>query len=133
MIDVVSSSRVRCRKIDIADIDRLVDLITRSFSYVPNRDVWVQTFQRLSDHLTPRGSPRYGYFLECEDTLVGVILQIYSSILVNGEARIRCNVSGRYVESAFRCYASMLTLDGRRYKDVKLSSLRYRWKNGRPG
>ena len=108
--------RVRCREIHIADIDRLVGLLTRGFPHPPHRDDWVHTFQRLSEHSTPPGFPRYGYLLECEDTLVGVILQIYSSILVNGETRIRCNVSSWCVEPAFRSYASMLA--SRRHKDV---------------
>ena len=117
MIDFASSSRVRCREIDTTDIDQLVELLTKGF-YPDRRDVWVQRIQRLSEHPTPPGFPKYGYLLECKDTLVGASLMIYSSILLNGERRIRCNVSGWYVEPAFRSYASMLTSHGRGHKHV---------------
>jgi hypothetical protein len=117
MIDLVSYSRVLCRGIGKSDIERVVDLLTKGF-YPSHRDDWVRRFQCLSEHPTPSGFPKYGYLLECKDTVVGVSLLIYSSILFNGETRIRCNVSSWYVEPAFRDYGSMLTSHGRGHKNV---------------
>jgi hypothetical protein len=117
MIDLVSHSRVLCRGIDKTDIERVVNLLTKGF-YPSRRDDWVRRLQRLSEHPTPAGFPKYGYLLECKDTVVGVSLLIYSSVLFNGETRIRCNVSSWYVEPGFRNYASMLTSHGRGQKNV---------------
>jgi hypothetical protein len=116
-IGSASSSRIHCREIEVADIDRLVDLLTKGF-HPCRRDDWLQRLRRLSEHPTPPGFPKYGYLLECKGTLVGVSLMIYSSIPLNGDARIRCNDSGWYVEPAFRSYASMLASRGRGYKNV---------------
>jgi len=115
--DFASARRIRCREIDVADIEPLVDLLTKGF-YPSQRDAWVQRLQRLSQHPTPLGFPKYGYLLEWGDTLIGVSLVIYSSILVNGETRIRCNNSSWYVEPEFRSYASMLASHGRGHKNV---------------
>jgi hypothetical protein len=108
---------VRCREIGSADIIPLVDLLTRGF-YPSRREDWVQRLQRLARHPTPAGFPKYGYVLECEDTLVGASLVIYSSVLVNGEKSIRCNDSSWYVKPEFRSYASMLASHGRGHKNV---------------
>lgn len=39
---------------------------------------------------------------------MGVGLTIFTTIEVNGEPAIRCNVSSWYVEPAYRCYAAVL-------------------------
>ncbi len=117
MLDTVSASRVRRREIRTTDIDRLTDLLTRGFRG-PRRYDWVCTFNRLSEHPTPLGFPKYGYLLECEDRLVGVILQIYSAISHNGGMSIRCNDSSWYVEPAFRTYASLLISHGHKNEQV---------------
>ena len=49
---------------------------------------------------------------------MGVILLIFSSIHVNGEPKIRCNVSSWYVEPAYRGYAAMLVSRAMRYKHI---------------
>jgi hypothetical protein len=120
--DFTSSSRVRCRAIQPPDLDRLTDLLTKGF-YPTRRVDWVQRLQRLSEHPTPRGFPKYGYVLECKDTLVGASLVIYSSMLIDGETRIRCNVSSWYVEPEFRSYASMLASRGTGHEDVTYLNL----------
>jgi hypothetical protein len=111
--------RIRCREIGTADIGGVVDLLTNGFrDHHRTRDFWVQALKRLSEHPTPPGFPRYGYLLECEDTTVGVILLIFSSILVEGATSIRCNVSSWYVEPAFRGYAAMLVSRALRHRHV---------------
>ena len=117
LIDSGSSSRIRCREIEAADIDRVVDLLMVGF-YPSRREDWVQRLQSLSNHPTPPGFPKYGYVLEWKGSLVGVSLVIYSFIRLNGVAKFRCNNSGWYVRSAFRAYASMLASRGRGHKNV---------------
>jgi len=43
---------------------------------VPRRSVkyWLKALERLSEHSTPLGLPRYGYLLENDGILVGVII-----------------------------------------------------------
>lgn len=109
--------RIRCREIGSADVDRIVDLLTRGFR-VRTREFWARALRRLSEHPTPPGLPKYGYLLECSDNPVGVLLLIYSSIEANGETRVRCNVSSWYVEPSYRSYATILVSRALRHKHV---------------
>jgi hypothetical protein len=118
LLDVVSQpARIRCREIGTADVERIVNLLTSGFRN-RTRGHWVSALKRLSEHPTPPGFPKYGYLLESRDTPVGVILLIFSSILVEGETRIRCSTSSLYVEPAYRSYAAMLVSHALKYKQV---------------
>jgi hypothetical protein len=108
-----------CREICRGDIDRIVDLLTNGFrSHHRTRDFWIRAFERLAVHPTPAGFPKYGYFLESKGTPVGVILLIFSSIVANGETRVRCNVSSWYVDPSFRSYAAMLVSRALNHRNV---------------
>src|ERR1700757_3627930 len=101
------TSAVRCRRIEVTDLDGVVTLLTTGFRKRP-REFWMRALARLSEHSTPPELPKYGYLLEVQGTPVGVILQIYYSILVDGQIQIRCSMSSWYVKPAFRGYAAML-------------------------
>src|ERR1700692_2182084 len=91
--------QISCAEIGEADLGGAADLLTSGFSiYGRTRDFWVRALERLSEHPTPPGFPKYGYLLKSNDIPVGVILLIFSSVFVDGKARIRCNVSSWYVE-----------------------------------
>lgn len=107
---------VRCREIRADDIDNVVGLLTQGFAR--KRDYWCGALKRLSDHGTPPGFPKYGYVLEHEARLVGVVLLIFTDIRVTGESRIRCNVSSWYVEPEYRSYGSILAMRAVRHKDA---------------
>jgi GNAT superfamily N-acetyltransferase len=109
--------RVCCRQITVADLDGIADLLTRGFASQP-RDFWVRGLRRLSEHRTPPGFPKYGYLLECNGAPVGAVILIFSSIVGDGEARIRCNMSSIYVEPEFRGYGAMLRLQVLKYNHV---------------
>jgi hypothetical protein len=108
---------MRRREIGAADLDGIVDLLNVGFP-ARGRDHWVNAIERLSQHPTPAGYPKYGFLLERKGLPVGVSLHIYSSVPVNGEERIRCNLSSWYVEPAYRSYASALASDGLKRRDV---------------
>jgi hypothetical protein len=61
--------KVRSRQIVDADIDGVVDLLTRGFN-LRNRDYWQHALEKLSTHPTPAGMPKYGYLLEGGGDLV---------------------------------------------------------------
>jgi hypothetical protein len=109
--------RIRCRQIGSADIDGVVNLLTGGFR-IRVRDFWIRAFQRLSEHATPPGFPKYGYLLEAQGKPVGVVLLIFSIIDMNGEPRIRCSMSSWYVEPAFRAYGAILRSQALQHKDV---------------
>ena len=116
--DMTTAPRIRCRQVDKADIGGVVNLLTSGLR-IRTRDFWARAFQRLSEHPAPLGYPKYGYLLECKGTPVGVLLLIFSSsIVVNGEVRIRCSTSSWYVEPAFRSYAAMLRSQALKRKQV---------------
>ena len=70
--------------------------------------------QRLDDHRIPPNVPKYGYVLESNGSLVGVLLLIHSSV----ENSIRCYTSGFYVEPEFRPYGPFLDAVATARKDV---------------
>jgi hypothetical protein len=117
--------KIRCRQIRETETDRIVDLLWSGFRarltngfHGRSRDYFKRALQRLSEHPTPPGFPKYGYLLEREGAPIGALLLIYSSIFVNGNTVIRCNVSQWYVEPAFRGYASMLVSHALKHKEV---------------
>lgn len=104
-----AAPRIRCRQIAPSDLESAASLLAKGFSSTrADRGFWLRALQRLSEHPSPEGFPKYGYLLESGDIPVGIILLIFSRLTVGGEAKIRCNVSSWYVEPAFRVYASPL-------------------------
>src|SRR5262245_30521546 len=108
---------IRSRQITYADADAVVDLLTRGFP-TRGRRYWQQAFTKLASHPTPLGLPKYGYLLENDGDLVGVILLIFSTIPAGASTSIRCNVSSWCVEPAFRSHAALLISLAIRHKNV---------------
>jgi hypothetical protein len=94
-----------------------VKLLTRGF---PRRGTqyWRQALERLARRPTATGLAKYGYLLEVDDSIVGVILLIFSTGDAGDDRVTWCNVSAWYVEPAFRAYAPLLTSRAFHYKDV---------------
>jgi hypothetical protein len=113
------SPRIRCRRIEDADLPAVVDLLTRGFSPRRTRAFWHDVIERLRNRPTPAELPRYGYLLETGDRLVGAILQIFSIIRATDRApSTRCNVSSWYVDPEFRGYAPLLVARAIKQKAV---------------
>ena len=74
------SPRIRCRRIEDADLAAVVDLLTRGFSPRRTRAFWHDVMERLRNRTSPAELPRYGYLLESGGRLVGAILQIFATI-----------------------------------------------------
>lgn len=56
--------------------------------------------------------------MENDGVPVGVLLLIYTSLVVDGVAKVRCNVSSWYVEPAFRGYAALLSSHATAHKHL---------------
>lgn len=121
--------RIRSREIRPDDIDRIANLLHTGFPE-RSRDHWLLTLNRLATHATPAGYPKFGYMLETDGTPVGVLLLIFSSMMVAGETRIRGNVASWYVEPSFRSHATMLTSRALAQKNVtflNITPARHTW------
>jgi hypothetical protein len=105
--------KVRCRQIREPDLDALADLLTRGFA-ARTRNYWTTALARLGARGAPEGCPKYGYLLEADGAVVGVLLLIFTAI---GE-RVRCNVSSWYVEPAHRSHAALLAAMASKLKHV---------------
>jgi hypothetical protein len=110
-------AKPRFREILESDLDAIGDLLTRGFVY-RRREYWMHGLRRQSTRALPSDTPRYGYMIESEDTPVGCLLLIYTTKMIDGEARTFCNVSSWYVDPLFRNYAALFASMTQKRKDV---------------
>lgn len=79
---------VRVREIGLPDLDGVIDLLTKGYWRSP-RSYWMSVIERLTTHQTPQGYPRYGYLVENDGTLVGVIFDdLHRPRLGGGDQRV---------------------------------------------
>jgi len=83
-----------------------------------SRDYWMQGLRRQAAREVPNGYPRFGYMLDHDGAVAGVLLLLYTARTDGTDAAIQCNLSSWYVEPAFRNYAPMLTKIAQRHKEV---------------
>jgi hypothetical protein len=114
--------RIRCRLIGEADIESVIDLLSKGF-LTRTRAYWEHAMQQLARREAPAAFPRFGYVLEDNGTPVGVLLLIFATLHARGEAYVRCSGSGWYVDPAYRGYASFLLAATHRYKDVTYTNV----------
>src|SRR5262249_8413024 len=114
--------RVRFRQIVDADVNDVVDLLTRGFAPRRARAFWQEAMARLAAHETP-GAPRYGYMLDDGNKPVGVVLLVSSVVPTGDGSHVRSNVSSWYVDPAFRSFASVLISQAIRHKNVTYVNL----------
>jgi hypothetical protein len=105
MEDANTRSRIYSREIVDADVDTLAKFLGKGLGYSSQR--FLQILQRLRQHPTPAGFPKFGFVLQNDKTIVGAILLIYSTIWSEGVPYIRCHVTSWYVEPDFRAYATL--------------------------
>ena len=112
-----------------SDVNIATDLLVQGFP-MRRRQYWSTGFSRLAKHRSPAGSPKYGYVLECNGSLVGVVLLITSSIQTGNAQTIRCNLSSWFVAPAFRAFSPLLILRAISRRDVtyvNISAARHTW------
>lgn len=104
-MSLLNRQRVRCREINREDLAQVAKLLRIGH---PDRDLqyWHNALATLSAHNAPSLLPKYGYVLEVEDSLVGVLLTVFAK-LPGGV--VRCNVSSWYVAPNYRPYGSLLS------------------------
>jgi hypothetical protein len=120
MVNTASHSiptKNHCRQIERSDFDAVIALLTRGFP-IRAESHWRRALSRLETRVTPPDYPKYGYLLENEGAVVGVILLIFTGVEAGGEIGRRCYLSSWYVEPAFRSYASLLVSAAIRRREV---------------
>ena len=108
---------ISCRPIADRDLPAVVDLLSSGFRERA-QEFWTTALDRLAQHPTPAGYPKYGYILEVLGRPVGVLLLIFSRVPGYPKDRVRCNVSSWYVEPEYRSYAAMLVSQALKHKEV---------------
>jgi hypothetical protein len=98
---------IRCREISAADEDAVISLLVRIFRG-HDREFWIRALRRITVYGVVQGYPECGYLLERNGSVVGVLLLIFRSMIVDDEIRVSCNVSSWCVDPDARSYASML-------------------------
>jgi hypothetical protein len=121
VIRSATPTSVKCRQITEADLQEVTDLLTRGYEYTRPRMFWESVLAVLARRSVPTGYPRFGYVIESDRNLVGVLLTIFSTVWKNETASIRCCGSGWYVDPPFRVYASLLA--SRPFKDKHVTVL----------
>lgn len=112
-----SSTALRCRQINDADIDAIATLLARGFPR-RKRSYWLRALAVLGNRKPPMGLPKYGYMMESDCRPIGVILLICTLVRVGDKLVPRCNVSSWFVEPRFRVYASLLISHAYRDRNV---------------
>lgn len=114
------TQRIRCRQIEPADIAVVVRLLHTGF---PDRTLayWERGLGRLAARESPPGVPRFGYVLDRDGELVGVLLTIYAVVSGGAGTHLRCNLSSWYVAPEFRTLGTVL--DGQAMRDKSVTYL----------
>ncbi|GEO97818.1 hypothetical protein [Methylobacterium haplocladii] len=115
-----NAAALRCRMIEETDRDAVVALLCKGFSGRSEAH-WRRGLERHIARGVPDGVPRYGYLLERDGAVVGVLLTLYTRIEDGAGSHLRCNLSSWYVEPAVRAAATLL--DGRAMRDKSVTYL----------
>ena len=106
--------RVRCRQIAQSDLDGLAGFLAHGFPRTNHGD-WITGFARIAALPPVEGMPHFGYVLESESGIVGVLLVISSQ---RSDGRIIGNLSSWYVEPNWRTHSTLLVAMATKQKHV---------------
>ena len=111
---VPQPQRVRCRQIAESDLGTLSGFLAHGFPRTDHGD-WNVGFARLAALPAVEGMPKFGYVLESESGIVGVLLLISSQ---RRDGRIIANLSSWYVEPNWRTHSTLLVAMATKQKHV---------------
>lgn len=113
---------LRSRRIEEGDRRGVTACLCRGF---PERGetYWTQALERLSALPLVDDLPRYGYVLEADCGIVGVLLTIYSRHHGAQGDEIRCNLSSWCVDDAYRSYGAKLVTGALKRRDITYTNI----------
>src|SRR5262249_25809791 len=88
---------IRTREIVESDLAEVVQLLAKGFRRRPPA-YWRRGLDIMEKHPRPPELPKYGYLLEHNGRLVGVVLLISTTFRSDRSSATRCNVSSWYVD-----------------------------------
>lgn len=118
----IPGSKVRCRLIADEDLAAVAALLDRGFPG-HRRDHWSSGLARMSRRPVPENLPRYGYCLETEARIVGVLLLISATRRIADLDFPFINVASWYVEPDYRAYAQLLVSMALRNRAVTFTNV----------
>ncbi|HWY60984.1 MAG TPA: hypothetical protein VNW15_03705 [Rhizomicrobium sp.] len=107
------AQRVRCRQIAQRDLGALAGLLAYGFPRT-SHDGWTRGFARICAMPQVEGMPRFGYLLENENDIVGVLLLLSS----RRGTRVIANLSSWYVEPNWRAHSTLLVAMATKQKKI---------------
>jgi hypothetical protein len=115
-------SGLGCRSIRETDTDGVVDCLCRGF---PARDrrYWMRAFDRMSTRPAVGDLAKYGYLMEADGHVVGVVLTLYTRYRGPEGDQIRCNLSSWCVDDAYRPYAARLVATALKNRNVTYTNI----------
>jgi hypothetical protein len=114
---VMRSKALRCRQICESDLPAVAALLAEGFPY-RDREYWAAGLARLSARKPIESYPRFGYLLESDGAVAGVILTLFSECEIDGIRHIRCNLSSWCVAPELQSYGGLLVASAIRRPDV---------------
>lgn len=121
---------MRIRPITNDDISGVIELLLLGFP-ARSRAYWARGLEHLAGCSAPSEMPKYGYVIEADGELVGIILLISSLMPVDGRWVVRSNLSSWFVKSAFRSHSTLLVKQAISVPDVtylNVSPARHTWR-----
>jgi hypothetical protein len=106
MADAIGTE-ARCRPIEDADLEAVIDCLVRNFPE-RSRDYWRNGLAAMARCPRLAGFPCWGYLLEADRAIVGVLLQIGSTREDANGSSLRSNLSSWCVDEAYRGFAYIL-------------------------
>ena len=100
-------AKIRCRQITVLDLAAVAMLLAEGF---PRRkfNYWQVGLKRMAVRKVPENTPQFGYCLDVDGTLAGVILMISSERPVEGVNAVFTNLASWFVKPEYRPYAHQL-------------------------
>lgn len=114
--------RVKCRPISEADLEPVAELLTTGFEG-RSIEFWRAGLNRMANRPVPEGARRFGYCLDTGSRIVGVLLLIAATRIIDGDPAVFCNVGSWYVVPDFRAYAQLLVSVALRNKDFTYTNV----------
>jgi hypothetical protein len=113
----------------VSDLEAVTDTLVRGFPDRP-RAYWTRALETLRTRQRPAGCPRFGFLLEAQGGVVGVLLLIFHRRDGDPETAIRCNTSSLCVDPTYQAYSPLLSSIASRLKHVtyfNISASRHTW------
>ena len=109
---------VRCRVIETGDLESVIALLACGYRDQRGLGFWRRAVGLLASRGPVGDFSRFGYLLESDGQVVGVVLLIFAYVPSPEGMALRCNLSSWYVAEAFRPYGPMLVSRALRHREA---------------